>query len=204
MDWLILLNGLPVWKHCFGDWLEWWYRQLFLFIPAGIITVAAFWSGSESGVVVLCGGAPCRLADSGCYVLFGRIAAFPFTHTDGRCVGNGRFRTIAVDRHEPFQLLAAYAETRTDRCEHASGRDHATARIPCRDLVVACLFVFLIWALVWMFQALKVSCNLKGYRLGILYCVGIFGGDVLCRYLIKWACYWWNSRLRSPAISSTI
>ena len=50
-------------------------------------------------------------------------------------------------------------------------------------------FVFLIWALVWMFQALKVSCNLKGYRLGILYCVGIFGGDVLCRYLIKWACY---------------
>ena len=64
-----------------------------------------FWSGSESGVVVLCGGAPCRPADSGCYVLFGRIAAFPFTHTDGRCVGNGRFRTIAVDRHEPFQLL---------------------------------------------------------------------------------------------------
>ena len=50
-------------------------------------------------------------------------------------------------------------------------------------------FVFMIWTLVWMFQALKVSCNLKGYRLGILYCVGIFGGDVLCRYLIKWACY---------------
>ena len=50
-------------------------------------------------------------------------------------------------------------------------------------------FVFLIWALVWMFQALKVSCNLKGYRLGILYCVGIFGGDVFCRYLIKWLCY---------------
>ena len=50
-------------------------------------------------------------------------------------------------------------------------------------------FVFLIWALVWMFQALKVSCNLKGYRLVILYCVGIFGGDVLCRYLIKWLCY---------------
>ena len=50
-------------------------------------------------------------------------------------------------------------------------------------------FVFMIWTLVWMFQALKVSCNLKGYRLGILYCVGIFGGDMLCRYLIKWLCY---------------
>lgn len=49
--------------------------------------------------------------------------------------------------------------------------------------------VFLIWTLFWMFQALKVSCNLKGYKLGILYCVGIFGGDVLCRYLIKGLCY---------------
>ena len=48
--------------------------------------------------------------------------------------------------------------------------------------------IFLIWTLVWMFQALKVSCNLKGYRLGILYCVGVFGGDVLCRYLIR-LCY---------------
>lgn len=44
--------------------------------------------------------------------------------------------------------------------------------------------IFLIWGLVWMFKALKVSCNLKGYQLGILYCVGVFGGDVLCRYLI--------------------
>ncbi len=44
--------------------------------------------------------------------------------------------------------------------------------------------IFLIWALVWMFKALKVSCNLKGYPLGILYCVAVFGGDVLCRYLI--------------------
>lgn len=47
---------------------------------------------------------------------------------------------------------------------------------------------FLIWALAWMFQALKVSCNLKGYKLGILYSVGVFGGDVLCRYLIR-LCY---------------
>ena len=39
-----------------------------------------------------------------------------------------------------LQLLAAYAETHTDRCEHASGGDHATARIPCRNMAVACLF----------------------------------------------------------------
>lgn len=48
--------------------------------------------------------------------------------------------------------------------------------------------LFLVWALVWMFKALKVSCNLKGYRLGILYCVAVFGGDVLCRYMIG-LCY---------------
>ena len=48
--------------------------------------------------------------------------------------------------------------------------------------------IFLVWALVWMFNALKVSCNLKGYPLGILYCIAVFGGDVLCRYLIR-LCY---------------
>ncbi|MDH6533827.1 hypothetical protein D0T51_02355 [Parabacteroides sp. 52] len=44
--------------------------------------------------------------------------------------------------------------------------------------------VFLVWTLIWMFHALKVSSNLKGYMLGILYCVGVFGGDILCRLLI--------------------
>lgn len=48
--------------------------------------------------------------------------------------------------------------------------------------------IFMIWALVWMYNGLRVSCNLKGYRLGILYCVGVFGGDVICRYLIG-LCY---------------
>lgn len=48
--------------------------------------------------------------------------------------------------------------------------------------------IFLIWGLVWMYKALKVSCNLKGYQLGILYCVGVFGGDILCRFLIG-LCY---------------
>ncbi len=48
--------------------------------------------------------------------------------------------------------------------------------------------IFLVWALAWMYKALKVSCNLKGYPLGILYCVAVFCGDVLCRYLID-LCY---------------
>lgn len=48
--------------------------------------------------------------------------------------------------------------------------------------------IFMIWTLVWMFNALRISCNLKGYKLGILYCVAVFGGDVACRYLIG-MCY---------------
>lgn len=112
----------------------------FLLFRLALSRVATFWSGSESGLVVLCSGTLCRLDDSGCYVLFGRIAAFPFPHTDGRRVGYGRFRTITVDRHEPLQFLATYAEACTDRCEYVPDRDHATARIPCRDMAVACLF----------------------------------------------------------------
>lgn len=44
---------------------------------------------------------------------------------------------------------------------------------------------FLIFSLVWMFQALKVSCNLKQSRLWIVAVIGIFGGDYLCRLLIQ-------------------
>lgn len=49
-------------------------------------------------------------------------------------------------------------------------------------------FIFLIWVLILMFKALKVSCNLKGYRLGIVYCVAVIGGDLICRLIIG-LCY---------------
>ena len=45
--------------------------------------------------------------------------------------------------------------------------------------------VFLVWALVWMFNALKVSCNLKSFRLVIAYAVAVGAGDILCRLVIK-------------------
>lgn len=44
---------------------------------------------------------------------------------------------------------------------------------------------FLVATVVWMFNALKVSCNLKGGRLWTVALVGIIGGDVLCRLLIR-------------------
>ena len=45
---------------------------------------------------------------------------------------------------------------------------------------------FLILTLIWMFNALKVSCNLKQWKLWTVALIGIIGGDVLCRSLIAW------------------
>lgn len=44
--------------------------------------------------------------------------------------------------------------------------------------------VFVVWVMILMFSALKVSCNLKGARLGWTYAIAVIGGDILCRYLI--------------------
>ena len=45
-----------------------------------------------------------------------------------------------------------------------------------------------IWVLYWIFRAISVSCNLRGRNLWIVFIVGTFGGDILCRYLIG-LCY---------------
>ena len=45
---------------------------------------------------------------------------------------------------------------------------------------------FLILSLIWMFNALKVSCNLKQWKLWRVALIGFIGGDVLCRFLIGW------------------
>ena len=44
--------------------------------------------------------------------------------------------------------------------------------------------VFVVGCMIWLFQALKVSCNLKGWRLWIVYLAGTFGADIACRYII--------------------
>lgn len=47
------------------------------------------------------------------------------------------------------------------------------------------LVLFLVMALIWMFNAAKVSCNLKGWKLWVSYLLAIIGGDVLCRIIIS-------------------
>ncbi len=54
------------------------------------------------------------------------------------------------------------------------------------------LSVFVVVAIainiVWMYNALKVSCNLSGYKLRVFFIVAYIGCDVACRYIIA-ACY---------------
>jgi hypothetical protein len=38
--------------------------------------------------------------------------------------------------------------------------------------------------LVWLFRAVKVVCNLSGWRLWTVYLVGVVGGDIVCRIII--------------------
>ncbi|MDR2917080.1 MAG: hypothetical protein LBV74_19990 [Tannerella sp.] len=50
-------------------------------------------------------------------------------------------------------------------------------------ILVSC--IFLIMTLIWMFQALRVSCNLKGSRLVVTYIVGIITSNILSGLIIK-------------------
>ena len=45
-----------------------------------------------------------------------------------------------------------------------------------------------IWGLYWLFRATSVACNLKGRNMWIVFIIGAFGGDIMCRYLIG-LCY---------------
>lgn len=47
-------------------------------------------------------------------------------------------------------------------------------------------FLSVVWMVVWMVNALKVTCNLKGWKWGVLAAAGIVAGDVLSRLLISW------------------
>lgn len=47
-------------------------------------------------------------------------------------------------------------------------------------------FLFVVWMVVWMVNALRVSCNLKGWRLAVVAVVGIGAGDIITRLLISW------------------
>lgn len=51
-------------------------------------------------------------------------------------------------------------------------------------LLTLLMTLFLVWGAIWMFKAYKISCNLKGVKLGISYALILVCSDLLCRYII--------------------
>ena len=51
--------------------------------------------------------------------------------------------------------------------------------------VVLFLLAVMALTLVWLFDAVRVSCNLKGWRLWTVFLVGVIGGDALCQLLLR-------------------
>lgn len=51
-------------------------------------------------------------------------------------------------------------------------------------LIMLLSILFLVWVLVWMYNALRVSCNLKGGKAAAVFIVAVMVGDILCRLLI--------------------
>lgn len=52
-------------------------------------------------------------------------------------------------------------------------------------MILLVSMTFLILTLIWMYQALRTSCNLKSGKLIAIYIVGIIASDVICRLIIK-------------------
>lgn len=45
--------------------------------------------------------------------------------------------------------------------------------------------IFMVMMLIWMYKAFRVSCNLRGWKLGFTYAIVIIVGDIICRLLIN-------------------
>lgn len=55
-------------------------------------------------------------------------------------------------------------------------------------LLTLLMTLFLVWGAIWMFKAYKISCNLKGVKLGVSYVLILFCSDMICRYIIYYLC----------------
>lgn len=52
-------------------------------------------------------------------------------------------------------------------------------------VLILIMTLFLVWSLIWMFKALKVACNLRKARLGIVYVITLIFGDILTTLFIQ-------------------
>ena len=120
----------------------------------------------------------------------------------GASLSSSRVRAIDVFGTAAFALLPLVAvnltqllpsiRTAYDEITAAvlGGAEFDMARItavtlePMFLLHIVLLMAALVLMMIWLFNAVKVSCNLKGGRLWTVFLVGVLGGDMLCKLLI--------------------
>ena len=88
---------------------------------------ASFWTGPQSGLVVLFGGASDCVADSCTALLFGRSFSVSFPYSCDRCAGYCFVCSAAVAWNESDQPVAGHADDVANEHEYVSRRNAGTA-----------------------------------------------------------------------------
>lgn len=165
-----------------------------------VAVVTSFYSGYHYHGLLHFGGAPngawwCYAVE---HVVVWFIPALLF-YVGGLCLSKSRIRIVDVFgtvafAQLPFILMNLYAFLPPMQRIHTLDFDLPPSQLMSQPGMLMAIWlslislIFIVWVLVWMYNALKVSCNLKGTRLGVLYTIVVIGGDVLCRLIIK-LCY---------------
>lgn len=147
---------------------------------------ASFWTGPQSGLVVLSGGTSDCVADSCTALLSGRSF---LSHSRIRVIdvlGTVLFAQLPLLGMNLISLLPAMRMMSQMNMNMSPEEMLAQPYFILAMILTLLGLPFLILTLIWMFNALKVSCNLKQWKLWTVALIGIIGGDVLCRFLIGW------------------
>ena len=100
---------------------------LLLDIGLSLSWFASFWTGPQSGLVVLSGGTSDCVADSCTALLSGRSFSVSFPHSCDRCTGYCFVCSAAVAWNESDQPVAGHADDVTNEHEYVSRRNAGTA-----------------------------------------------------------------------------
>ena len=130
---------------------------------------ASFWTGPQSGLVVLSGGTSDH----------SRIRVIDV-------LGTVLFAQLPLLGMNLISLLPAMRMMSQMNMNMSPEEMLAQPYFILAMILTLLGLPFLILTLIWMFNALKVSCNLKQWKLWTVALIGIIGGDVLCRFLIGW------------------
>ncbi len=83
-----------------------------------------------------------------------------------------------------FMELSTFSADMAGDPELFAGQAMETMLQPLFILNTFISLVVVVLLVIWLFNAVRISCNLKGGRLWAVYLIGLTGGDIVCRMLI--------------------